>query len=94
MADWCKTIGELDDFLAFVVLYGPDRFPPQREMNIEKAFAQINAGINNSAGEIASAAKVDELKALSRRAEDKFGSGRVVQAAHLLQEMSELLNSS
>lgn len=91
MTDWCKSVSELDNFLAFVLLYGPDRFPPQRDMNIKKAFLEINAGINYCADEIDSAKKIEKLKTLSKKSEDNFKTGNEVEAAHMIQEMSELL---
>lgn len=93
MADWCKSIGELDDFIAFVVLYGPDRFPAVRQMDMIKAFKEITAGIENSSSEIKDEIKVQKLRDLCKQADELYSSGDDVKGAHKLQELAEVLTS-
>lgn len=93
MANWCKNIGELDDFIAFVVLYGPDRFPAVRNMDMEKAFQEIAAGIENSSSEINDVDKLQKLRSLSDEAEALYSSGADVQGAHKLQKLAEVLTT-
>lgn len=93
MANWCKNIGELDDFIAFVVLYGPDRFPAVRQMDMNKAFTEISAGIENSSLEIKDDVKIQKLRELCQKADEFYSSGDDVKGAHMLQELAEVLTS-
>ena len=93
MKDWCNNIGELDDFLAFVLLKAPDRFPAHRNMDLAKAFQEINSGIKNCAPKINDSDKVTKMESLSKESESAYMAGNDVKGAHLIQELAEVLTS-
>lgn len=88
---WCNRISEIKDFLAFVVLFGPDNFPTHRNMNIEKAFEQIFEGLKICKNEIKSNDSYDKLCELAKNSHKAYLSKDIKEGAHLLQDMRELM---
>lgn len=91
MNHWCKTKSELNDFIAFVVLYGPNDFPAWRNMTMEKAFAEITAGLELFAKDFKTTDDASTAKRLAAQSEAAYSSGEINKGAHLLQELAELL---
>lgn len=83
---WCTKLSELKDFMAFVVLYGPDEFPAWREMDMTKAFLQIYEGLDECRGEFPSGAIFEKVKGLLLEAEAAYKAVDIVKGAHRLQD--------
>lgn len=88
---FCKNISELKDFLAFVVLYGPDDFPSWREMDMNKAFIQIKSSLETSKDEIQSVDVFNTVTAMLVESQKSYAIGDAVKGAHLLQDVTSLL---
>lgn len=88
---WCTRLSELKDFIAFVVLYGPDDFPAWRNMDITKAFSQMHEGVDACKNEIGNGAKCDQIENLFLSAEAAYNNGDSITGAHVLQDIMALL---
>lgn len=90
MSGWCKSKSELDDFIAFVVLYGPDDFPSWRHMTIERALNEIVDAIDRFSAEIG-AGNTARARQLAADAKQAYAKNDPIKGAHLLQDLAELL---
>ena len=90
-SDWCKTKRDLDDFISFVVLYGPNEFPPWRNLTMDVALEEISRGIESCSAELGSEEVVAKARALVADATVAYRAGNVVAGAHLLQDLAALL---
>lgn len=88
---WCKTKGELDDFIAYVVLYGPDNFPARRKLTMAIAFEEIFGGLDRCAHELKGEGAARSARQLAVQAKAAYDSGEVKRGAHLLQDLAALL---
>lgn len=90
----CKNLEELIDFIAFVIVYSPNRFP-RREwpMNLEIAFDEMRYGLDCAAKEIEVMSIIDKSREILERAYSHFKARENVEATHLLQDLGELLES-
>jgi hypothetical protein len=91
MLGLCNSISELDDFIAFVVLYAPDQFLARHNMDLKKAFMEINTGLDRCSNQIDSKQKLEELKKIVSDSEAAYMRNDVVKGAHLLQDMVEMM---
>jgi len=89
----CNSIDELDDFIAFVVLYAPNHFLTRHNMDLERAFVEIDSALQNCAGQIGSERKVSELARMSKDAKTFYERTEVIKGAHMLQDMAVLIKS-
>jgi len=87
---WCRTTTELSEFLAFVIIYGPDAFPAERQMTMEKAFRFIREGFSACSAEIEDR-KMDQFQAQVDQAEALLSSGEEARAFICLQELKSAL---
>jgi len=90
---WCRNKAELNDFLAFVIVYGPDAFPADTNMDMPRAIEEIKAGLERCAGELGGVACSDELIALVNKANAQIRAGHLVQGWHLLQDVKHALKA-
>ena len=86
-----KNVSELDEFLAFVVLYAPTNFLPHHNLDLHSAFSVLLAGVDACASGLGGAERVSEIKAKIVTSLDDYRTGNVVKAAHALQEISHAL---
>jgi exonuclease VII small subunit len=95
--EWIKDINSLYDFIGYVVLRAPDRFPKEdflsesEQMNLEKAFIELQNGIKLIEREFPGADKERGLSMLLERALASYRNGETVSGAHLLQEFEALV---
>ena len=87
----CKTLSELSDYLAFLVLYAPDDFPAWRDLTLESAFAQLLVDIDACASLVGSEQRLKELKEYAASANRSYKSGDPVNGAHALQDAIQSL---
>jgi len=80
------------DFTAFVVLYGPDDFPEWRKMTWASAFSALHEDLQGVGflGSTSSDPRVAELLSAARLA---YEQKRLVEGAHLLQDLMKLLRT-
>ena len=91
----CENLGELLDFLANVYICAPDRFlQVSGPMNLKIAFEELRHGLTCAETEIADAAVFQKANSLLEEAHAKYKAGKDIEGAHLLQDMSELLEGN
>jgi hypothetical protein len=87
---WCNDLGEVIEFVAYVVLSAPADFPPEDNMNLERAFQEFRHGFDCAASELA-----EDTLSLARKmleeAYEHYKADRVNEGAWKLQEMQQLL---
>jgi len=94
---WCENLGELIDFIALVVLHGPDEFPkedflmPEEQLNLDRVFEELRHGLDCAAKEIRDEAVVETCRSMLQDAYTHYREGRVNPGAWKLQEMSQVL---
>jgi hypothetical protein len=79
-----KTVRELADYLAFLVLYAPDEFPAWRKLNLEKAFLQLESDVRACASELGTT-RFSEAERLIQTSLEAYRAGDSIQGAHALQ---------
>jgi hypothetical protein len=94
---WVSDIDSLYDFIGYVVLRAPDRFPHEdylsagEQMNLEKAFAELRSGLELIDPEVADAGKRKVLSSLLDQALTAYKAGDEVRGAHLVQDFQDLI---
>ena len=92
---WVKDIDSLYNFIGYVILRAPDRFPKEdflceaEQMNLEKAFSELRRGIDFVDIDFPGA---DVDRVLSRLLDSSFASykmGDDKSGAHLLQDFQD-----
>jgi hypothetical protein len=91
MSALCSTVDELDDFLAFVLVYAPDRFRPRHNLDLTKAFEEIDVGLQSCASQIGDKQRLAQLMALAEQSLAAYERGDDKGGAFLLQDMAQLL---
>lgn len=90
-----KTINDLYNHIAYVVIYGPDRFPYRDflaiddQMNLDKAFTQLREGVEIAYPEDFHPEKKPMLYALLDQSLAAYRAGEDIKAAHLLQDLQD-----
>ena len=94
---WVRDIDSLYNFIGYVVLRAPDRFPKEdylseaEQMTLERAFVELRRGIALVEADFPGA---DVQRGLSARLEEAlalYQSGDDVAGAHKLQEFESLI---
>jgi hypothetical protein len=89
---WVDSIDEFYDFISLVVAYAPDEFPEEdfleagQQLNLDKAFDELNRGMDMLAKKIKEPEKIESLKKLLADSLSAYQGGDDVKGAHLLQE--------
>ena len=88
---WVNDVNSFYDFIGYVVLCAPDRFPvedylsPDQQMSLEKAFVELRKGVDLVA--MPPDGKRNELLQLLNKSLAAYQSGDDVKGAHLLQDL-------
>ncbi len=99
-AGWVRDIDSLYDFIGYVVLSAPDRFPKEdyladhEQMNLEKAFHELRKGIVLVEQDFPGADKQRGLSAVLDEALASYEKGDEVRGAHRLQDFQNLIFKS
>lgn len=96
MLRWCQNLDELIEFLALVTIYAPDSFPQEEGdelLDLERAFDDLNYGLDSSVAAIGDASKVSALRSMLREAHELYRSGQVNEGAWKLQEIERQLEA-
>lgn len=94
---WVQTEDDLKNFLSLVVLYAPDEFPEEdylednEQLNLERAFSELNHGLKLFESSINDNDFKNKLKGLLNQAHSEYKSGNSVKGAHLVQEFEALI---
>lgn len=97
---WVEDINSLYDFIGYVVLRAPDRFPKEdflsaaEQMTLEKAFAELKHGISLIEKDFPGADKERGLSNLLEQALASYLSGNELAGAHLLQDFESRIYKS
>ena len=92
-----SRLSELNDYLGFVVLSAPNKFPKvgpfgEDPANIlETAFAQLREAMTLANKKIKDPEVIQELNTLLERSLSAYRAGDVGQGAHLLQDIQDIL---
>lgn len=88
----CENLEELIDFVAYVIVYCPNRFPRrERPMNLEIAFEEMRHGMNCLETELQDPQSVERARSLLDDAYSDFKAGHDIEGSHRLQDLSEFL---
>ena len=91
---WVRDIGSLYNFIGYVVLGAPDRFPKEdylsepEQMNLERAFAELKRGVSLVEADFPGADAQRGLSALLEEAFALYKAGDDIGGAHKLQDFS------
>jgi len=95
-SNWVKDANSLYDFIGYVVLYAPDRFPREdylpegEQMTLERAFAELNAALAMVESDLPNAPS-SNLRGLLEQSAAAYRSAEPVRGAHLLQDFQDLV---
>jgi hypothetical protein len=87
----CRSVDELKDFIAVVVLCAPDTFPSWRHLDLESAFAKLQESTDLCAGELGGPGGVSSIKSNISASLNAYRSGDTVRGAHILQDVMHAL---
>lgn len=93
----CNNLSELINFIAYVVLYGPDEFPkrewhkPDEQLNLERAFDELRYGLSCVAAKMGELPTISTARGMLEEAYTHYREGRINPGAWKLQEMSQVL---
>ncbi len=88
---WVDSADELRDFVAYVVLYAPDRFPfrdfltSEEQLDLEKAFQELRRGLSFLKRRVPDGNRFASLSRLLEDSLEAYRKGDAVKGAHLLQ---------
>ena len=94
---WVRDIDSLYNFIGYVVLRAPDRFPredylsAEEQMDLEKAFIELRRGIDLIEPDMADVAKRKHLASILDQAFAAYKSDEVYKGAHLVQDFQDLI---
>lgn len=92
-----SDISSFYDFIGYVVLCAPNRFPirdylaHEEQMSLEKAFIEIRQGIDLIGAELADELKRPQLFELLESSYRAYQAGDELMGAHLLQDFESAL---
>ncbi len=94
---WVTSIDALYDFIGYVVLRAPDRFPkedylrPDEQMTLEKAFEELDAGLAFVDSSVVGEETAARLGALLHESKLAYLDGDRLKGAHTLQDFEALI---
>lgn len=92
---WVRDVESFYNFIGYVVLRAPDNFPKEdylaesEQMNLEKAFEELRAGIKLVQADFPDKDKASKLRSLLDESLSYYRTGDEVKAAHLLQDFQD-----
>jgi len=94
---WVRDIPSLYNFIGYVVLGAPDRFPREdyladgEQMNLTKAFEELRQGVALVSAENPNPGRAQELHAVLAEALEFYRAGDEVRGAHRVQDFQDLI---
>lgn len=92
---WVRDIDSLWNFIGYVVLRAPDRFPvedylePEEQMTLERAFVELRRGIDIIKKDSLPSETEIQLGLLLEQSLQAYRSGEELKGAHLLQDFQD-----
>jgi hypothetical protein len=89
---WVTSIASFRDFMSVVIVCAPADFPVEdflrddEQLNLERAFAELDRGMELLARTMTDQSTVSELRALLKCSYDAYVAGEEIKGAHLLQD--------
>jgi len=90
--NWIESLEDLYEFISMVVVYAPNDFPKedflsdQEQLDLKKAFEELNRGMTFVAKKIPDPNKQHKLQELLDASLAAYRDGDNVKGAHLLQD--------
>lgn len=94
---WVRDIDSFYNFIGYVVLRAPNSFPvedylpPEEQMTLEKAFAELRRGLQMVDPEVANELKREKLSSMLEASLIAYRAGDEVKGAHLLQDFEGMI---
>ena len=94
---WVRDISSFYDFIGYVVLRAPNRFPHEdylpndEQMTLEKAFSELQNGLSLVEKDHPGACASRKLHDLLNSSLAEYQNGNEVKGAHLLQDLQNLI---
>ena len=94
---WVNNLDGLYDFIGYVVLRAPDKFPkedylkPDEQMTLDKAFSELRGGLSFVEEDVVGVETKHRLSLLLDEARAAYIAGERKQGAHLLQDFEALI---
>ena len=94
---WVRDISSLYDFIGYVVVSAPDRFPHEDylaeadQMNLTKAFVELSHGVELVIADEPSPSRRQELQAVLAESLAFYRAGNDVLGAHRVQDFQNLI---
>ncbi len=96
---WVSSYKRFVDFLSYMVLCAPDKFPKEdflrddEQMTLEKAFDEVDRGMQFVAQEVSDESLVQQVRGYVDAAREAYKRGEDVKGAHLLQDVQDALKA-
>jgi hypothetical protein len=93
---WVDNTADLYDFLANVIVCAPDDFieedflPPDQQLNLERAFLELERGMQFLAEDGVEPERMSELRRLLDASLTAYRTGNDVKGAHLLHDFESV----
>jgi len=97
---WIRRLEALHDFIGFVVLRAPNRFPledhraPDDQLNLDRAFDELRAGLEFVAKSESDPQFHDRLRGVLDQSLEAYRAGDRKRGAHLLQDFQDTIFGS
>lgn len=94
---WVRDIDSFHNFIGYVVVRAPDRFPiedylpPDQQMNLDRAFDELRRGLDLVEPEVADEEKKRGLSEILDASFAAYIAGDDAKGAHFLQDFEELI---
>src|SRR5262245_36388177 len=94
---WIPDLNALKDFVGYVVLCAPNRFPeedflqPDEQMSLERAFEEMRNAMNLFKPSRMNDAKRREALSLLEESLNSYRANEIVKGAHLLQDFRSFI---
>lgn len=95
--NWVESKADFYDFLAQVIVCAPDDFievdylPPEDQLDLDKAFVELNRGMCFIAETVEDPEELRTLQALLDEALSAYRKGEQIRGAHLLQDFERFV---
>jgi hypothetical protein len=97
---WVESLEDLYEFVGYVILYAPDRFPyrdflsDDDQMNLDRAFSSLRDGIEFASARIRDPMQLKKLGTVLDNSYAAYQAGDVVRGSRSLQEFETMVFNS
>jgi hypothetical protein len=96
---WVESLRDLRNFLSYVLLYAPDRFPeedhlaPSEQMTLDRAFEELERGLAIVERQVRDPSRMAVLREMLARAMAAYRRGDRREGGHCIQDLEQALFS-